>query len=119
VGAINKYDLVCHFPFDKLKCFVIFAFIDFDIQAYDARIHQSHESTLRPQPGQNRQTAPLKEGACVNYRLGDGARNPYVAALLGNLRHWLNDDTDVTDLVARLPEINRKTISDKYFFWDL
>ena len=52
----------------------------------------------------------LKEGPWVNYRLADGARNPYVASLLGNLRHWLEDDQDVAALVARLPEINRETI---------
>jgi ArsR family transcriptional regulator len=52
----------------------------------------------------------LKEGPWVNYRLADGARNPYVANLLGNLRHWLEDDADVAALVARLPEINRATI---------
>ena len=51
-----------------------------------------------------------KEGSWVNYRLTDGDRNPYVASLLGNLRHWLEDDADVTALVARLPEINRETI---------
>ena len=52
----------------------------------------------------------LKEGLWVNYRLADGARNPYVSSLLGNLRHWLEDDADVAALVARLPEINRETI---------
>lgn len=52
----------------------------------------------------------IKEGPWVNYRLADGARNPYVANLLGNLRHWLEDDADVAELVARLPEINRETI---------
>ena len=51
-----------------------------------------------------------KEGLWVNYRLADGARNPYVASLLGNLRHWLEDDADVTALIARLPEIRRETI---------
>lgn len=52
----------------------------------------------------------LKEGPWVNYRLADGSRNPYVASLLGNLRHWLEDDADVAPLVARLPEIHRETI---------
>ncbi|MBT8339599.1 MAG: metalloregulator ArsR/SmtB family transcription factor [Desulfatitalea sp.] len=52
----------------------------------------------------------LKEGPWVNYRLTDGSKNPYVANLLGNLRHWLEDDADVATLVARLPEINRETI---------
>ena len=52
----------------------------------------------------------LKEGQWVNYRLDDGARNRYVATLLGNLRHWLEDDADVATLLARMPEINRETI---------
>jgi ArsR family transcriptional regulator len=51
-----------------------------------------------------------KEGQWVNYRLADGARSPYVANLLGNLRHWLEDDADVAALVTRLPEIRRETI---------
>ncbi|MFZ0611411.1 MAG: metalloregulator ArsR/SmtB family transcription factor [Desulfobacterales bacterium] len=51
-----------------------------------------------------------KEGLWVNYRLADGARNPYVASLLGNLRHWLEDDPDLTALLDRLPEIRREFI---------
>lgn len=51
-----------------------------------------------------------KEGLWVNYRLADGAKSPYVANLLGNLRHWLEEDADVAALVARLPEIRRETI---------
>lgn len=51
-----------------------------------------------------------KEGLWVNYRLADGARNPYVANLLGNLRHWLEDDTEVAALIARLPEVRREVI---------
>ena len=52
----------------------------------------------------------FKEGLWVNYRLADGARNPYAASLLGNLRHWLEEDADVTGIVVRLPEIQRKII---------
>jgi ArsR family transcriptional regulator, arsenate/arsenite/antimonite-responsive transcriptional repressor len=51
-----------------------------------------------------------KEGLWVNYRLADGARNPYVASLLGNLRHWLEEDAEVAALISRLPEIRRETI---------
>ena len=51
-----------------------------------------------------------REGLWVNYRLADGGRNPYVASLLGNLRHWLDEDPEVGELVARLPEIRRETI---------
>jgi ArsR family transcriptional regulator len=51
-----------------------------------------------------------KDGLWVNYRLSDGSKNPYVASLLGNLRHWLEEDADIASLVARLPEISRETI---------
>ena len=51
-----------------------------------------------------------KEGLWVNYRLADGAKNPYVSSLLGNLRHWLEEDAEVATLVARLPEIRREII---------
>ncbi len=52
----------------------------------------------------------FREGPWANYRLTDAARNPYVAVLLGSLRHWLDDDADVAALVKRLPEINRENI---------
>jgi ArsR family transcriptional regulator len=51
-----------------------------------------------------------REGLWVNYRLADGDRSPYVANLLGNLRHWLEEDPEVAPLVARLPEIRRENI---------
>jgi len=54
-----------------------------------------------------------KEGLWVNYRLADGSRNPYAASLLGNLRHWLDNDPEVMTLVAKLPEIRREFICGK------
>ena len=51
-----------------------------------------------------------KEGLWVNYRPADGADSPYAANILGNLRHWLEEDAEVAALVARLPEIRRETI---------
>ena len=51
-----------------------------------------------------------REGLWVNYRLADGDRNPYAASLLGNLRHWLEEDPEVKALVSRLPEIRREII---------
>ena len=44
-----------------------------------------------------------KKGLWVSYRLADGAKNPFVASLLGNLRHWLEEDAEVAALAARLP----------------
>ncbi|MDZ7596937.1 MAG: metalloregulator ArsR/SmtB family transcription factor [Desulfobacterales bacterium] len=46
-----------------------------------------------------------KKGLWVKYRLTDGNRNPYVASLLGNLRHWLEDDGEVAAFDFRLLEI--------------
>ncbi|MFA5646302.1 MAG: metalloregulator ArsR/SmtB family transcription factor [Candidatus Ratteibacteria bacterium] len=54
-----------------------------------------------------------KDGQWVNYRLADGNRNPYVSCLLGNLRHWLEDESEVVALLERLPSIHRETICDR------
>lgn len=51
-----------------------------------------------------------KDGLWVNYHLTDGTESPYVAALLGNLRHWLEDDPEVQELTSRLPMIRREDI---------
>ena len=51
-----------------------------------------------------------KDGLWVNYRLADGNSSPYAATVLGNLRHWLNDDTQVVDLVKKLPSIRREDV---------
>lgn len=51
-----------------------------------------------------------KDGLWVNYQLANGGKSPYVASLLGNLRHWLEEDDGVVELVARLPEIRRDII---------
>jgi ArsR family transcriptional regulator len=54
-----------------------------------------------------------KDGIWVNYSLADGAKSPYVATILGNLRHWLDDDPDISQIVKRLPSINRENICKK------
>ena len=51
-----------------------------------------------------------KDGLWVNYRLSDGIGNPYAAALLDNLRGWLDDDPDLKDLAGRLPGVDRNSI---------
>lgn len=51
-----------------------------------------------------------REGLWVNYNLSNGAASPYVATLLGNLRHWLEDDPDIRSAVARLPFMNREEL---------
>ena len=54
-----------------------------------------------------------KDGQWVNYHLSDGRDSPYAASLLGNLRHWLNDDPEIADLTDRLPQFNRLEICGK------
>jgi len=54
-----------------------------------------------------------KEGLWVNYTLADGSKNPYVASLLGNLRHWLDDDPEIKSIVARLPDIRREDVCER------
>ena len=51
-----------------------------------------------------------KDGQWVNYSLTGGDNSPYVATLLGNLRHWLEEDDEVTILIERLPSINREEV---------
>jgi ArsR family transcriptional regulator len=54
-----------------------------------------------------------KDGLWVNYLLTDGSRSPYVASLLGNLRHWLEEEPEIVHLRHRLPMINREAICSK------
>ena len=51
-----------------------------------------------------------KDGLWVNYSLSNGGRSPYAASLLGNLRHWLNDDPEIRDLFERSEEIRREDL---------
>jgi len=54
-----------------------------------------------------------KDGLWVNYRLTDGGSSPYAATVLGNLRHWLNEDKQIMDLVEKLPSIRREDVCKK------
>ena len=51
-----------------------------------------------------------KEGLWVNYYLTDGKSSPYAASLLGNLRHWLNEDPEVSELIKIVPHLNREEL---------
>jgi ArsR family transcriptional regulator, arsenate/arsenite/antimonite-responsive transcriptional repressor len=54
-----------------------------------------------------------KKGLWVNYQLTDGGGSPYAATLLGNLKHWLQDNPEVVRMVERLPSIRREDICKK------
>lgn len=51
-----------------------------------------------------------KDGLWVNYRLADGMKSPYAASMMGNLRHWLENDEEIARLMEKLPEIRREII---------
>ena len=51
-----------------------------------------------------------KDGLWVNYYLSDGKRSPYAASLLGNIKHWLEDDPEVSELNKKVPFLNRSEL---------
>jgi len=52
----------------------------------------------------------FKDGLWVNYRLADGRANPYAASILGNLKHWLDDEEEILSLTGRLPFVSREQL---------
>ncbi len=54
-----------------------------------------------------------KDGVWVNYHLADGSSSPYVASILGNLRHWLEDDSELAEIMEKLPTMRREKIRNK------
>ena len=55
----------------------------------------------------------IKDGLWVNYHLTENPESPFTATLLGNMRHWLDDEPSVRDLVNRLEEFERDKICQK------
>ena len=51
-----------------------------------------------------------REGLWVYYRVDDGISSPYAAALLGNLKHWLEGAPEITEILKRLPDIRRQNL---------
>ncbi len=54
-----------------------------------------------------------KDGLWVNYSLSDGSDSPFAATMLGNIRHWLEDDAAVAGLSKRIFEFQRDTICSR------
>ena len=57
--------------------------------------------------------ASHKDGLWVNYTLADGRQSAYAASILGNLRHWLNDEVEISELMGSIHGIDRYKILDK------
>jgi len=54
-----------------------------------------------------------KDGLWVNYMLADGNQSPFAANLIGNLRHWLNGEPEIADIMDNLVTIDRHEILNK------
>lgn len=48
-----------------------------------------------------------KDGLWVNYYLTEGNNSPYAASLLGNMKHWLDDDPQISELIKKVPLLDR------------
>lgn len=57
--------------------------------------------------------ASRKDGLWVNYSLTAGDDSPYWASILGNLRHWLQNEPEIAQLLEKLPAIRREDICRK------
>jgi len=55
----------------------------------------------------------FKDGLWVNYSLADGSESPYSASMIENLKHWLNNESEIKNLNQILPGINREDIVGK------
>lgn len=55
----------------------------------------------------------FKDGLWVNYSLSDGNASPYSASMIGNLKHWLDEETEIKELSRILPGIDRHDIVGK------
>ena len=54
-----------------------------------------------------------KDGLWVDYYLTDGGKSPYAASILGNIRHWLENDPEIEALYAKLPSIRREVVCQR------
>ena len=54
-----------------------------------------------------------KDGLWVNYILADGRQSPYAATLLGNMRHWLNDEPEIAAVTSQVKRLDRYEILNK------
>ena len=54
-----------------------------------------------------------KDGLWVNYLVSDGRQSPFAANLLGNMRHWLNDEPEISTLLEKIDQVDRCEILNR------
>jgi ArsR family transcriptional regulator len=54
-----------------------------------------------------------KDGLWVNYSLVNGSSNPYAAGMLRELREWLEDHSELSELLKKAPFVSRELICRK------
>ena len=54
-----------------------------------------------------------KDGLWVNYLVSDGWQSPFAANLLGNMRHWLNDEPEISTLLEKIDQVDRCEIINR------
>lgn len=54
-----------------------------------------------------------KEGLWVKYSLSDGKSSTYAATLMGNLKHWLNEDSDIKKTVEKISYVDAARITKR------
>ena len=52
----------------------------------------------------------FRDGTWVNFTLADGSQSPYAANLIGNMKHWLDGEPKVIELIKKLPKIRREDV---------
>jgi len=54
-----------------------------------------------------------KDALWVNYSLVNGSPNPYAAGMLRELRSWLEDQPEISDILKKAPLVSREQICRK------
>jgi ArsR family transcriptional regulator len=54
-----------------------------------------------------------KDGLWVNYSIANGSSNPYAAGMLRELRTWLEDRPEISDILKKAPFVSRDQICRK------
>lgn len=60
-----------------------------------------------------------KDGLWLNYSLLNGSSNPYAAGMLRELRTWLEEQPELSDILKKAPYVSREKICRKTYFFSI